>query len=450
MGHSQMRNQARLPCIGTSEAPCVWGMTRDKQLPTGRLARLSRMARVGARSGLSLLGGGDGTAAAEQALEILGNLRGLAAKAGQMASYVDGLVPAGQRDAYERILKGLQSATPASPFESVRKVVEHELGGTLDSLFAEFDPTPLASASIGQVHRARLHDGQEVAVKVQHVGIETAFESDLTSAGSLVGFVSLLGPRAVDAKALHDEMAERLREELDYRLEAARQTQFRSFYENDPQIHVPRVIESHTARRVLTSELVHGHDFAFAIQSSEAMRTHYAQLLWRFVFTAIMVHGIFNADPHPGNYRFHEDGRITFLDFGSVQVLVPEYVQASREMHLAGMRNDEAAFKAAARVACQTKPGPYETDLFEYLWHCFLPLRESPFKFTRDYVAGIVTRTQDMKKHLLDKKSNMTNPPSGIMLLNRLQFGFYSVLARLDVTVDYASIDRELIPGARR
>src|SRR5262245_55379330 len=103
-------------------------VTRERDLPTGRWARLSRVARVGARSGLAMVGGGDGSAAAEQALELLGNLRGLAAKVGQMASYVDGMVPEEQREAYERVLSGLQRATPNSPFPSVRELIERELG----------------------------------------------------------------------------------------------------------------------------------------------------------------------------------------------------------------------------------------------------------------------------------------------------------------------------------
>src|SRR5689334_15602704 len=103
-------------------------MSREREVPVGRWARLSRVARVGARSGLAMLGGADGTGAAEHALELLGNLRGLAAKVGQMASYVDGLVPDEQRDTYERVLQGLQRATPSSPFDKIRGVIESELG----------------------------------------------------------------------------------------------------------------------------------------------------------------------------------------------------------------------------------------------------------------------------------------------------------------------------------
>lgn len=420
-------------------------LVSDKKVPTGRLARLSQMARVGARSGLSWLGGGDGNAAAEQALELLGNLRGLAAKAGQMASYVDGIVPVAQRETYERVLKGLQAATATSTFTQVRAVIERELATSLSELFAEFDEAPMASASIGQVHRARLHDGLEVAVKVQHPGIEAAFETDLSSAGIFASFASVLGPHGVNARALHDEVAERLREELDYRLEAERQTSFAGFHAGDALIHVPRVVASHSSRRVLTSELVRGHDFAYAERAPEPLRRQYAEQLWRFVFRAVLVHGAFNADPHPGNYLFHPDGRVTFLDFGSVQLLAPEQLAASRSMHAAAVSGDEAAFRpAASRLSC-TIPGPFESDLLRYLWRCFDPLKSSPYTMTREYVTEIVQSTRGMKRHMFDKRSNVTPPPSGLLLLNRLQFGFFSVLARLAVPADYAAIDRALL-----
>jgi predicted unusual protein kinase regulating ubiquinone biosynthesis (AarF/ABC1/UbiB family) len=400
---------------------------------------------VGARSGISLLGGGDGHAAAQHAADLLGNLRGLAAKAGQMASYVDGLVPDGQRDAYERMLSGLQDAAGVSPFPEIQAVIEAELGAPLDRLYAELDPEPLASASIGQVHRGRLHDGQPVAVKIQHPGIERAIETDLSSGGTLASFMSLAAPKGVDMHAIHLEVAQRFREELDYRLEAERQMRFRSFYEGEPHIHVPRVIASHSATRVLTSELVRGQSFASAIAAPAPLREHYALVLWRFVFKAVLVEGVLNADPHPGNYIFHEDGRVSFLDFGCVQDLTPDAHSAARGMHEGAVLHDVAKFRVAAAKASQTVPGLYENDLLDYLWRCFEPLQHSPYHMKREWVAELVRSTQDMKKHLFGKKSNMTPPPSGIVLVNRLQFGFYSVLARLDVAVDYAALDRELL-----
>ena len=367
-------------------------------------------------------------------------LGGLAAKVGQMASYVDGVVPEPHREAYERLLGKLQKATTASPFVAVQAVVEQELGQPLSRLFTEFEPQPLASASIGQVHRARLLDGREVAVKVQHPGIELAVEQDLANAGAMASLVSTLGPRAMNVRGVHDEVAERFREELDYRLEAQRQHRFAAIFAGEPLIHVPAVIDSHTTRRVLTTELVRAHDFAYAAACEPERRAHYASVLWRFVFKSILVEGVFNADPHPGNYLFHEDGRVTFLDFGSVQVLEPKFREAARDMHRASLANDEAAFRVAAARACETQPGPYETDLLGYLWRCMEPLKQSPFHLQRSYVAQVVKSTQELKRHLFDKQSNVTPPPAGVALLNRLQFGFYSVLARLDAAVDYRAL----------
>jgi len=280
---------------------------------------------------------------------------------------------------------------------------------------------------------------------VQHPGIEAAVEADLGSAGSLVGFVSRVLPSGMNTRELHEEIAQSFRDELDYRLEAQRQTRFARFYAGDPSIHIPRVFESHSSLRVLTSEFVSGLDFDTVSRLPEARRHGYASVLYRFVFKAILVEGLFNADPHPGNYIFHEDGRVTFLDFGCVQQLEAGMLQAARQMHSCAVAGDVTGFRAAAARGCRTRPGPYESDLLDYLWYCYEPLRHSPFRFERAYVADVVRSTQNMKRHMLSKASNVTPVPRGIILTNRLQFGFYSVLARLDVAVDYVAIERDIL-----
>ena len=420
-------------------------MSDQRKVPTGRLARLTNMARVGVRTGMSVLGGGEGTAAAEQAAALLGNLRGIAAKVGQMASYVDGMIPEPQRAAYERVLSSLQTATPNSPFPEVRALLEAELGRSLEQAFAELEPEPMASASIGQVHRARLHDGRAVAVKVQHPGIEQAIEADLKSAGSLTSVISLLGPRTMNPESVFDEVVERFREELDYQHEAAQQAAFAEMHRDDPRIHVPAVIGSHSSKRVLCSELATGHTFKEAIAAEPSLRRSYAELLWHFVFKGVLQHGRFNADPHPGNFLFYPDGRITFLDFGCIQVLAPHQLQSARQMHGSTIAGDEAAFRRAAAVISETKPGPYESELLGYLWRCYEPLKHQPFHMTSEYVSGVVRGIQDLKGHMLRKTSNVTPIPRGLLFTNRLQFGFYSVLARFDIPADYAGITRALL-----
>jgi predicted unusual protein kinase regulating ubiquinone biosynthesis (AarF/ABC1/UbiB family) len=206
-----------------------------KNLPVGRLSRLTSLARVGLRTGATLLLSRETDAAAKQAAEVLGKLRGLAAKVGQMASYVDGFIPEAHRESYELALRGLRAAAPHSSSRAIRQLVERELGAPIDRLFADWQDTPFASASIGQVHRARLFDGRSVAVKVQHPGIERAIDADLKNGAVLESLVGVLGPKALDSRRMYTEIAQRIREELDYRLEAERQSMF-------ARIHAARAV----------------------------------------------------------------------------------------------------------------------------------------------------------------------------------------------------------------
>jgi len=418
----------------------------ERKLPTGRLERLSQLARVGARTGLSMLASRDGKAAAEQAAELLGTMRGLAAKVGQMASYVDGLVPEAHRDTYERALRGLRTAAPTSSSRTIIEVIERELGEPLPRLFLEFSEQPMASASIGQVHRARLHDGREVAVKVQHPGIERAIETDLANGRIVEAMVSMLGSRAMNSKQIYEEIATRFREELDYDLEAERQRTFAQIHHGDPLIKVPEVITERSTKRVLTTELVHGKSLEEAALSSVEQRTHYCETLWRFVYKANLVGGLFNADPHPGNYLFRDDGSIAFLDFGCVQPIPPPRLSEARKLHVAARNRDMAEFDRGVRKLLETRPGNYETASLAYVRRCFAPLLESPFQVTRAYATEIVHGLYALKRHVLG--SDYAPLPFGMFFMTRLQIGFYSVLARLDAPADYAAVEARFFAEA--
>jgi predicted unusual protein kinase regulating ubiquinone biosynthesis (AarF/ABC1/UbiB family) len=407
-----------------------------------------RMAGVGARAGAGLLLSKSGSGAAEYAADVLGTLRGLAAKVGQTLSYVDGIVPEAQRESYERALGKLRDATVRSPPEAVRGVIEEEFGTPVERLFATFDDRPFASASIGQVHRATLEDGRIVAVKVQHPGIASAVESDLQNAGVMEGLVTVLGPKGLNAKAAYDEVATRFREELDYELEAERQSSFARLHAGDPHIRIPAVIGERSSRRVLTSELVEGLAFEVALTAPEAQRRAWAETLWRFVFKGNLVGGMFNADPHPGNYLFGQDGVVTFLDFGCVQPISEERLPAARGMHLAALAKDERAFAEQAATLLGTRGGAYGTRAVAYSRRCFEPMFGSPFHVTRDYTTSLVNDIRELKRLFWAKDGSFVMLPPSMLFLNRLQFGFYSVLARLDVRVDYASVERRFLTEA--
>ena len=420
----------------------------DSGVPIGRLGRFVKLAGVGARASVDMLSRRGSEKVAERAAEVLGNLRGLAAKLGQTASYVDGFVPETHRAVYEKALGALRTAAPHSSAVAIRALVEEELGAPLDRLFATFAEEPFASASIGQVHRAELPNGQAVAVKVQHPGIDGAIESDLSNVSLLEGFVGALGPRALNSGAVLEEVKTRFREELDYRLEAERQEQFRALHAADPKIAIPRVIRERSARRVLTMELVSGATLEEAALTSPELRISYAETLWRFVFKGNLVGGMFNADPHPGNYLFQPDGSVTFLDFGCIQPIQGDRLEAARELHRAALAKDEPAFRRAAAVILESKGGTYEAAATAYSRRCFEPVFASPFRITSEFATSLVQEIKTVKEQLWAKDKSFVQLPTGMLFMNRLQFGFYSVLARLDVSVDYAEVERRFLAEA--
>jgi predicted unusual protein kinase regulating ubiquinone biosynthesis (AarF/ABC1/UbiB family) len=416
-------------------------------IPKSRLGRLARFAAMGVRTGASMIANRDASPAAAHAAEVLGNLRGLAAKVGQMASYVDGLVPEQHADAFEASLKALRAQAPKSSASAIRAMVEEELKAPIDSLFAAWSDVPMASASIGQVHRATLPDGSEVAVKVQHPGIGHAVESDLANAGLLESIAGAFGGKRFDTKTMLEVIQLRFREELDYGHEAKNLLQFAELHAGDPTVMVPSFFESHSSRRVLTTGLAAGASFDEACSAHEDERRAWTETLWRFVFKGTLVGAMLNADPHPGNYVFHEGGRVTFLDYGCIQRIDDRRARAVA-VHGSALARDEAAFGRAVSRMVGAKPGALEDMAIKYTRECFRPLFESPYRVTRPYAASLVAGMHEMA--LLARKvpeEQLFTMPGDMFFVNRLQFGFYSVLARLDVETDYARVEAGFIPA---
>lgn len=416
--------------------------------PKNRFQRAFQLATVGARTGASWAVSKGSDAAARHSAEVLGNLRGLAAKVGQTASYVDGLVPEAQREHYEKALSTLQRATPPSSFDSVRATIESELSAPLEQCFLQFEETPVASASIGQVHRAALPDGREVAVKVQHEGIEEAVEADLKNIGMLEGVVNLAAPRGMKAGPIFAEVLRRFRQELDYRVEAVQQQAFFDFHTQETGIFVPLVHHAWCSRRVLTSEWVSGMSMEEAVRQPDGVRRLYAERMWRFVFRGNLVGGAFNADPHPGNYLFHPDGSVHFLDFGCVQP-IPDGVRAAAVLaHQGALAGDFAAFDAAVALMLSTRGGVFGEATRMYTRRCFEPMFASPFRITREYAAELFRAATELKRSMRAKDKSFVAPPPQLALMNRLQFGFYSVLAQLDVEADYRAVEESFLEEA--
>lgn len=423
-------------------------MTTEKKVPRGRFDRITRLATAGARVGASALLGSDGSRTAKAASEVLGTLRGLATKVGQMAAYVDGVVPEAQRESYEKWMTGLLAAAPTSSPVAIRKLVEEELGAPLGDLFSQWNDEPLASASIGQVHRAVMPDGRVVAVKVQHPGVAQALENDLKNAGLLEVVLATLGTRKFESKRILEEVRVRFREELDYRLEASRQKTFATIHAGDPTIRIPAIIDERSSRRVLTSDLVAGRSLDTARGAEESVRRAWCETLWRFEYKAILIGGLFNADPHPGNYFFQDNGAIAFVDFGCVQPIFENRRPLAITVHHAAIARDEESFRRNIRELLELRGGAYEVRALRYVRQCFEPYFGSPFRVTRPYVASLVDDMKELALVTRKQKDDQYVPmPEGMFFLNRLQFGFYSVLARLDAQVDYAAVEKAFLPA---
>lgn len=391
--------------------------------------------------------GKDASVGAEKATKILGQLRGVATKVGQMASYVDGVVPPEHRDTFEASMAKLRAAAPRSTSAQIRALVEAELGAPIEERFAEWDDEPLASASIGQVHRATTREGQAVAVKVQHHGIVEAMEADLKNAGLFDVMARTFGLGKFEVGRLIDEARTRFREELDYGLEARRQKAFAALYEDQPKIIIPTVVDDYSTNRVLSTTLMEGMDFEEACRADEDQRRQWCETLWHFVYGSIMVGGSFNADPHPGNYAMQPDGRVVFFDFGCVQPIELERRELILRAHDAAFEKDYPRFDEAAAQMLMVAPGKHRERVLEYMHYALSPVFHSPFRVTREFATEVVDRFKAMAAEFrkLPADQFVAMPP-GILFLNRLQFGFFSILARLDAEADYAAVERRFVP----
>ncbi len=434
---------------------------RGRGIAGGRLGRIARLGRLSARLSASWFGvklrrlfagrarkqqldAAGRKASAELVTREMGQMKGALMKLGQMMSFVSEDVP----PEYRAAMASLQSSAPPMDFALIRDVLERELGKPLERAFAKFDTTALAAASIGQVHRATLPDGTEVVVKIQYPGVAEAIRADLANAGLLYQMMGMFYP-ALDPKPVVDELRERITEELDYRLEAKSQRTFAELYADHPFIRVPRVFESHSTRLVLTSEFVRGRKFAEVLTDSQAQRDRWGEILYRFVFGSIIKHGVFNGDPHPGNYLFDDTGRVVFLDYGCVKWFPSGMMrdwQALVRAHLAGQR-DEFRGKAVALGFMVQGSAITADKLYEYFAYFYEPF-EAPaeYLFTREYNQRSfkMVFSPDGPFKGISKQLNM---PRDFVFVNRIQWGVWSILAQLEARGRWGAIHHEFLDG---
>ncbi|HTL38601.1 MAG TPA: AarF/ABC1/UbiB kinase family protein [Kofleriaceae bacterium] len=366
-------------------------------------------------------------AAARKLVTKMGNLKGLAMKAGQIASYMPGSLP----PAAQQVLAELQAQSTPMAFHRIDEVLRAELGAPAAELFETIDERPFAAASIGQVHRAT-HRGQAVAVKVQYPGIDDAIRSDLKMVAVIARLSAIGSP--LDGAGLANELRDRLLEECDYEREAANQALFARLLGSIEGAHVPAVVADRSTRRVLTTVLADGVPLA---DSDPAIRDRAGQVIFRTCFELLFRRCIYNADPHPGNYLIAADGSVTFLDFGCVRRFEPSMIAIWRRMALSIIEGDRERWATEFRaLGFVGKEKGFDWD---YQWNAmrflYRPFLERGFRFDRAFVAksfGVLMFDNPNRLRL--------DMPPAWLFLNRLQWGLNAVLAQLGASGDWGGI----------
>lgn len=412
---------------------------RRRMLPTARIAAKAgwkHVLRMARRKGLPP-DPVTAIVAAADLVEDLGSFKGLFMKAGQLASFL----PAREPDAALDLLAQLQARGAAFAYGEIAKVVEAELGGAPGELFDRFDHRPIAAASIGQVHRARL-GGRDVAVKVQYPGIERAIREDFAVLGPLLRLGTF--GIALDGKGLLAELRRRIAEECDYRREAENQRLFGRLLSPVPFASVPAVIAERSGRRVLTMELAEGLDYRrFRATASQGARDRAGEAIMRSGLESCFVRCVCNGDPQPGNYVFGEDGSVAFLDFGCVESVDPAKIDLWRRLLVAVLDEDSARARAVFE-ALGYVPNPRRFD-WEHQWRALRQIHggfasRAPFRFTRRFMEEMYT-----SQFYGNPNAMRITMPADALMLNRAVYGRFALLTDLGAEARWGNLMREML-----
>ena len=390
---------------------------------------------------------------AEQLFRTLGELKGGAMKFGQMLSVLESALPEELAGPYREQLTKLQDDAPPMPTQTVREILERDLGADWKERLVWLDGGPTAAASIGQVHKGRWYDGRDVAVKVQYPGAGDALRSDLRQLSRLARTIGPLVP-GIEVKPLIAELQARAEDELNYELEADAQRTFAAAFRDDPHIAVPDVIE--VGDTVLVTEWLDSPASLASIiaDGSQEERDHYGELLVRFLFSGPARTGMLHADPHPGNFRVlpgpdGEPGRLGVLDFGAVARLpergLPDAM--GRLLRVAALEDEQElldGLRDEGFVKDNIKVDPRQ--LLDYLGPFVEPTRVERFRFSREWMRSQFARINDPRDPSYTVGLKINLPPS-YLLIHRTWLGGIGVLCQLGAEAPFRQILVESLPG---
>ncbi len=382
---------------------------------------------------------------AEQLFKVLGELKGGAMKLGQMLSIFEAALPPEIAGPYRATLTRLQEAAPPLPASAVHKVLAEALGPDWRDEFASFDDKPAAAASIGQVHRAVWNDGRAVAVKVQYPGAGKALISDFNQLARLGRLFGVLMP-GLDVKSMLAELKERVVEELDYTIEADSQTAMREAYPaDDPDFYIPEVVAQ--AGNVLVTEWIGGIPLSKVIsEGDQEQRNHAALLYCRFLLSGAKRAGMLHGDPHPGNFRLLEDGRLGVLDFGAVDRIPPEFLnRMGRLLRIGTLAEIDEVEEALRDEDFIRENVTIDAEALQaFLAPITEPFINETFAFNREWLRDMAATVTDLRPTNVVRQLNL--PPEYVIVHRVLSAGT-GVLCQLECEIPARAESIRWIPG---
>jgi predicted unusual protein kinase regulating ubiquinone biosynthesis (AarF/ABC1/UbiB family) len=433
---SRARRTATVATLAASEAVKQFG-TRAVNVTRGEEASEEAMARRQLET-------------AKQIVAVLGTMKGAAMKLGQVMSFLDvGLVAEEHREEFQRELAKLRDAAPTVSFKQMRRVIEDDLEQPIAEVFTSFDEEPIAAASIGQVYRAVLEDGREVAVKVQYPGVAGAVRADLQNLDMLMRVLKRMTP-GLDVKAIAEEIKERIVEELDYELEAQNQRSLARIFAGHPFIVVPEVVSALSRERVLVSEFVRGVGFEDLKGRSQAERDRIGEIVFRFFLGCLYRHRQFSGDPHPGNFLLLADGRVAFLDFGLFKRMEAEPVELELACQRAVAEGDAATLHRLL-AASGFLPEPERVDaehllafIEDAIW--WYTTADETVQLSPEIATNVMIESSDPRSsHFREMRHQDMRPEH--LFGRRMEMLTLAVLSQLRAKANWHRIAREWMYG---
>jgi predicted unusual protein kinase regulating ubiquinone biosynthesis (AarF/ABC1/UbiB family) len=423
--------------------------SREPESENSLGSRMRRYAQVGGTVGVQaarmagarLLGRKLDAGHASELREALGGLKGPLMKVAQLMATIPDALPA----EYAAELAQLQSNAPPMGKPFVRRRMQSELGPDWTKRFRSFPLDAAAAASLGQVHKATLADGRIVACKLQYPNIEAAVEADLAQL-RLIFALYRRYDAAIDTSRIYEEISARLREELDYTLEARHLGLYREMLEGEAHIHVPEMVPELSTRRLITMEWLDGKPLLQFKAASQEERNELALRMFRAWYVPFYNYGVIHGDPHLGNYTVRDDLELNLLDFGCIRVFKPSFVKGVIDLYWALAEGDrDRAVAAYESWGFERLNNPTVDILNEWAAYLYGPLMEDRPRLIEESRSSRQGRELAERVHHRLREAGGVTPPREFVFMDRAAIGLGAVFLHLSAEINWYRLFMELI-----